>query len=332
MTREAQGPLSSDNGLRAVPVGTDGPGGSGPARDNAGVPEVPLKRSAALALALLPAALAGGRDPAPPSALVTGRPPSCPPSFEAPAVYALPGMDAARVRANLVYRRVGERELLLDAYAPPGGAVGARPAVVFVHGDAPPDVLACAKDWGLYRSWGRLAAASGFVGITFDRRSSGEAALAEVASDVDAAIAFVRRHARELGVDADRVAVVVFSGGGPFGLRSAVRGAPPHVRAIVAYYAPTAFEGFFAGAGDARLAFRADLGRAAPMLLVKAGRDRPDINASLDALARDARAAGASVTVLTHPSGPHGFDALDDSDTSRAIVARTLAFLRGHLR
>jgi hypothetical protein len=56
------------------------------------------------------------------------------------------------------------------------------------------------------------------------------------------------------------------------------------------------------------------------VFLSQAGRDRPELltrNVSLD--------------LMTHPTGRHSFDILDDVPRSRDIIARTLTFLRMHL-
>ena len=42
-------------------------------------------------------------------------------------------------------------------------------------------------------------------------------------------------------------------------------------------------------------------------------------------------AAGGDVNLLVHPFGRHMFDASDDDDQSRDIVAATIAFLKGNL-
>ena len=122
-------------------------------------------------------------------------------------VYALPGMDEVPVRKDVPYKTVDGESLLLDVYTPPGSApVEQRPAVLFVHGDVPPDVLSHAKDWGQYMGWGRLAGLSGLVGITFNHRSTeGWTKLLEVAGDIADLIAFVRREAPDFGLDADQI-------------------------------------------------------------------------------------------------------------------------------
>ena len=123
----------------------------------------------------------------------------------------------ARVERDLVYRTDGDRVLKLDVYRPsmPGMA---SPVVFLVSGDAPEEVIATAKDWGVFRSYGEHLAARGLVGVSFNHRSSKRMEPTEVAADVRAAIAFVRGRAEELRVDATRVGVWVFSAGGPFGL------------------------------------------------------------------------------------------------------------------
>jgi len=37
------------------------------------------------------------------------------------------------------------------------------------------------------------------------------------------------------------------------------------------------------------------------------------------------------VTLVNHPNGPHAFDLMDDSETSREVVRRVLGFLKFHL-
>jgi dienelactone hydrolase len=68
-----------------------------------------------------------------------------------------------------------------------------------------------------------------------------------------------------------------------------------------------------------------------PLLLARAGLDRPVFNEAMDRFAAEAIHRGAAVDLLTHPRGQHGFDVLDDDDRSREIIARTLAFMRWHL-
>src|SRR5438105_3404189 len=156
-----------------------------------------------------------------------------------PVVYAIAGMEQAIVQRDITYKTVDDNELKLDVYYPPDyDAETHLPAVIFVHGDGPPEFLKDAKDWGQYVSWGQLVAASGLIGITFNHRSTEMLTrLYEAASDVDDLIDFVRDDSKMLGVDANRLAIWTCSAGGPIGLRSALRDNSQYVRCIVSYFA-----------------------------------------------------------------------------------------------
>jgi hypothetical protein len=92
--------------------------------------------------------------------------------FSQPIVYSVPGMDKVEVRPDIIYKRDGQDEMKMDIYIAPGLAKDARrPAVLFIHGGPlGQHPSPGAKDWGVYRSYGRLMAASGLVGVTFDHR------------------------------------------------------------------------------------------------------------------------------------------------------------------
>lgn len=85
-------------------------------------------------------------------------------------VYRVPGMDRVRVERDLIYRGTATGGLKMDVYVPQDLSTSdRRPVVFFVHGGPIPDDLR-PKDWGVYQSYGELAAASGFVGVTFNHR------------------------------------------------------------------------------------------------------------------------------------------------------------------
>ena len=68
------------------------------------------------------------------------------------------------------------------------------------------------------------------------------------------------------------------------------------------------------------------------LLLVRAGRDEcPGLNQALDVFISRALGANLPLTVVNHPTGPHAFDLLDDTDKSREVIRVTLEFLRFHL-
>jgi acetyl esterase/lipase len=271
-----------------------------------------------------------------------------------PVVYAIPGMEEAIIQKDITYKTVGGNELKLDVYYPSDYDGETRlPAVIFVHGDGPPEFLKDAKDWEQYISWGQLIAASGTIAVTFNHRSTEMLKkLYEAASDVDDLIAFVRDDSKMLGIDANRIAIWTCSAGGPIGLRSALRDAPPYVRCIVSYYAisdlkvyyeepeeETEFPGpplpafsqevFDEFSGAAHVS--KESGNIAPMLIVRAGLDNPRLNASIARLVTVAVARNVDIDFMNHATGHHAFDMLDDNERSREIIRATLEFLRGHL-
>ena len=137
-----------------------------------------------------------------------------------------------------------------------------------------------------------MLAAAGLGAVTFSHRFYGASALADAAGDVEAAVAYVRSHAEELGIDRDRVALWAFSGGGPF-LSQSLRERWPFVRAIVAYYAVLDLQvpapGAESGITDETRRELSPLHHLAtggeqtpPLLVARAGRDSPWLNATID--------------------------------------------------
>jgi acetyl esterase/lipase len=248
-------------------------------------------------------------------------------------------MDDVQVHTNLRYRPDDAAGLLLDAYVPKALARSERrPAVVLIHGGVPPGVPA--KDWPLFQTWGRLLAASGFVGITFNHRLGfPKANLAQAAADVRAAIAYTRG-AENLHVDRDRVCLLGFSAGGPL-LGTGLGPDTAFVRCLLAFYALLDIRQspLHADEGSPELlrqfspaAFYAEAGANVPPIFVaRAGLDIELLNATIDRFAADALKANAPLTLLNHPQGKHGFDALNDDARSREIIRAALAFMHTHL-
>lgn len=261
--------------------------------------------------------------------------------FERPCVYAIPGMDRTEAQRDRVYARPEGTELRMDVTLPSGLAPAERrPAVVFIHGGplppgVGPDAFPKPKDWGIFRSYGQLAAASGWVGVTFNHRLHSLQAYDTSAADVQALIEHVRANAAELHVDPDRIAVWAYSGGGPL-LTFAYRDAPPWLKAVVSYYAILDLppEGTAPGASE-RLspvrALQSSTRPGPPTFIARAGHDSPVINASVEAFVAAALAKNLMLELFTHPDGNHGFDLdMGPNNTPRAreAVERTLAFLR----
>jgi acetyl esterase/lipase len=253
-------------------------------------------------------------------------------------VWSVPGMDEVVARRELVYKTTPDGPLHMDVYAPPGPK-HLRPAVILVHGGPVPRIGA--KNMGVFVSYGELLAASGFVAVAFDHRFLAATRLADAGGDVADLVSHVRANAADLGVDPERIAIWAFSGGGPF-LSPGLRQRPSWLRAVVSYYAVLDLQQSpFGGEGDPGTEARhlwspidalgSDAKGAPPLLVARAGLDDPGLNAGVDRFVAAAIARGATLDLLTHPEGRHGFDILDDDARSKAILRHTIEFLRATL-
>lgn len=260
-----------------------------------------------------------------------------------PVVYAVPGMERVLVRKDIVYKQTDDPNMRMDVYTPPGLAAGARvPAVVFLHGGAPTHFQP--KDWGFYQSWGRLVAASGMAAVTFTYRIRFPAGrLAESGGDVADAIAYVRAHADEWKIDRDRLCLAAYSAGGPM-LGPYLRGAPEHVRCLVAFYSLMDVRqagGHEAGEPAELLARYSPVaqvedqtksGRFTPIFVAQGRKDEvPTLLGTVDRFAQESFARGVPLTLMSHPDAPHAFDNQLADDRTREIVRAALDFLRWHL-
>ena len=183
--------------------------------------------------------------------------------------------------------RIGD----IDVYRP-GGSNGTEllPLIVFVHGGPiPPD--AHPRDAALFVGYGSLAAVSGAVGITVEHRLYSAGHCATAADDVAAAI----DRARNLpGVDPNRVAIWVFSGGG---LLTAdwLREPPEWLRSLTM-----------------------------SILLLRVGLEQPDFAAGVEEFVAAAHSSDSNVEIIEVPNGHHSFDMLDHTKESRDAVTRAM--------
>jgi acetyl esterase/lipase len=267
-------------------------------------------------------------------------------SFEeivnAPVVLKVPGMDQVQVLENQRYTSAGDPNLLMDVYLPPGLAAGERRAVVmFIHGGT--SLASRPKDWGVYRSWGRLAAASGFVAVTFTHRLGyPKPLLRDAEADVASAIDYVRANSAKFGADPQRLCLAAYSAGGPM-LTIGLDERRQYVRCLMAFYAfldiqqspphrdnePAERVKQFAAIEH----LGAKRARQIPWFIARAGLDEiPTMNDSIDRFIARAIRENANVSVMNHPTGVHGFDNQNDDDRSREIIAAALQFMKQHTR
>lgn len=110
---------------------------------------------------------------------------------------------------NITYVQYGKRALQLDLYLPKGTRQQNRPAIIFVHGGG----------WGAgYRTnftpFAIAMAEHGYVAATISYRLSGETQYPAAIHDVKAAIRWLRKNAKQYGVNPNQIAISGGSAGG----------------------------------------------------------------------------------------------------------------------
>ncbi|MEY9843685.1 acetyl esterase/lipase [Streptacidiphilus sp. BW17] len=225
-----------------------------------------------------------------------------------------------------------ERIGRVDLHLPDGGAAsGPRPAIVFVHGGPlPRDMEPGIRDAPLYLCYARLAVSLGVVGAVVAHRLHALTDFPTAAADVAEAVETVRSDPR---VDADRVALWFFSGGGL--LTTDWLAAPPSwLRCLAASYPLLApLPAWLAVDPHFRPADALHGATRLPLVLTRAGLEGPDIAATVADFLTAAKDAGVAVDIVDVPNGHHAFEHADQTDESRAAVLdgmrAVLAYLEG---
>lgn len=263
------------------------------------------------------------------------------PDLAARIVYRVDAEETALVRRGLIYRRDAETALHMDVYGPrSSGAAPLRPAVLFVHGGPIPISMPPPTDWGVFQSYGELAAASGFIGVVFNHRLHSPEHYPLSLTDLIAALDYVRVEHVALGVDPDRIGLWVYSGAGPH-VTWLLKERPAYVKALAAFYALLDFRALLPSTADeatqalytaaSPATYVRERAEGLPMFVARAGLDAPLFNAGIDAFVAEATAGNAWIDVANHAQGPHGFDVRDDSWRSRQIIRSALQFMQAAL-
>jgi acetyl esterase/lipase len=154
------------------------------------------------------------------------------------------------VEVDIVYSKVGDKELKLDLAKPPEGK-GPFPVVVCLHGGG----------WRMgnkreMKPWIQLLAKEGYVAASVGYRLAPDFTFPSQIEDCKTAVRFLRANAEKFGIDKDRFAAMGFSAGGHLvcllGLTDETAGfegkehpkESSRVQAVVDYFGPTDFAGY----------------------------------------------------------------------------------------
>ena len=207
-----------------------------------------------------------------------------------------PDLTTITVHRNVEYRP----SLRFDLYRPKNEDV--VPVVIFANVGNPG-----MKDWFGYVGWGEAVAGAGLAAVHY------EATRDTAPADFDALMSALREHASTYHIDPTRIVIWSGSSNVRLGLPAAMDPKRDNIRGAVVYY------------GDAEIAkIRLDV----PVFYARAGRDVPELNTRIDALVQRAMNENAPWTLVNVAAGVHGFDAFDTDEVARAVVVRTLEFMK----
>lgn len=222
-------------------------------------------------------------------------------------VYDLPGTRSVKLRSEVKY----SGDLAIDIYSPANAKDGTNlPAVVFLNaiGDRPDNKV---KSWEIYKTWPRLIAATGMVGISMDADGT------KIQDSLRSLFDFLSREGSKYGIDAERLGVYAASANvTQTSVFLMSENAPKGIKAAALYYG-----------GAPPMRPRNDL----PVLFIVAEGDMPQFGAALPALWQRILEAKAPWTLQIASRLPHAFDAFEDSDESRRVIQQTIAFWKSHL-
>jgi acetyl esterase/lipase len=239
------------------------------------------------------------------------------------------------------YRSGESRAFRLDLALPARTDGQPRPAIVIVHGGG---WRAGSKTDAVYQGLLLDYARQGYVTTSVEYRLTGEAPFPAAVGDVKCAVKWVRAHARELGVDPNRVGAYGHSAGAHLALMAALvpesagldspecdwQGVSGNVDVVAAGATPTA-----PGARQGQMS-RADWwpvnyvsAQAPPMLRLQGTAEEIVPVAAVDTFIARMKAAGArDVNYVRVTGGTHGVAYLDNLDVTRpamdSFFARTL--------
>jgi tetratricopeptide (TPR) repeat protein len=228
-------------------------------------------------------------------------------------VYDVPATKNVKLKADVPYFKDERGTLSIDVYAPPDMKAGEKlPAVVFLNaiGDAPNGKV---KHWEIYKSFPRLVAAHGIIGISM------EADGARIQENMRSLFDFLAREGGKHGIDGSRLGVYAASANTTQSLiylmgETASKG----IRAAALYYGVTP-------APETRL--RKDL----PVLFILAEGDLQGLGQQSMGLWQRVAQSGAPWTLMFAGNLPHAFDSFSDNDESRRVIRQTIAFWKTHL-
>lgn len=259
-------------------------------------------------------------------------------------VYEVDDMNDIKAYKNIVYKNVNDKKLNMDIYIPKVINTNLKyPAVILVHGDGPAEILENIKDSGQYVSLGQLIAASGFIAITFNHRSSyGLTRMSDVGTDIEDAISYVKENADKFQIDKNNLGLWAISAGVPYGTSVVLKNIQSCIKCLVIYYGYLDLQHRKEEVSDditeeelkefSPITYLSIVkNEIPPLLIARAGLDYAVINKSIDNFIYELLRQNIDFNLYNHSKGEHGFDLKNDNIRTYEIIKRTIEFLKEYL-
>jgi len=217
--------------------------------------------------------------------------------------YPDPPASSFSVTRDVRYGSADTTTLRMDIYRPAGRS-SLRPVLIL-------NAVALPRTYAVNANLARIAASKGLVAIIPDLR------LASGPEDLRLLLTHLAERGREYGLD---TAAITIFGASSNASRALVVAQDPNEKRIKAAV-------LFYGGPDAGVNIT-QIRRDLPMLYVRAGLDRPFVNASIDTMIVRALAQNAPITVINHAGGHHGFESTDDDVITRELIDQTVDFVK----
>lgn len=220
-----------------------------------------------------------------------------------------PDLNKVVLKKDILYLKDDKSSLHIDIYSPPQLKKGEkRPAIIFLNGIGDEPGLPPMKSWGIYKSWPKLMAAHGYIGISMETDGS------RVQECFDRLFNYLAAQGAIHQIDVDRLGVYAASAN-TRASASYLMGENAYggIKAAVFYYGSIP-------AGP----FRKDL----PVYFVISEGDAGNNYASLwpEVLKNN-----APWTIKMATGLPHAFDAFSDNNEARKVIKETISFWKNQL-
>ena len=229
--------------------------------------------------------------------------------IERAVVYQVPLMKSVIIKNGIEFKKVNDTSLVLDLYYPPNfDGKKKLPVIIFNNGVGSPDI----PTWRVYKDWAKLMAAHGMIAVNYQGRPG------QGLADSEALVDYLVDHAPELKIDPGKMGLWTCSANARVGIRLAHKSRPANIRALVVYY----------GGPDSLGRLRQDL----PTLIVRAGLDAQFLNIGIENFIQESFKQDTRLEVINYLNGIHAFDIFTNTDESKAIIKRTIEFMKSNLQ